>query len=284
MKTIHKNRKNGHDEVFQAFIVQTYKFPLLTFNEELELSRRIKSGDNTARRQLIESNLRLVVKIAYGYYAKNIPFMDLVQEGNIGLIRAVDKYDYKMQARFSTYAVWWIKIYIARYLSVNRRAVRLPYNKEKMFEKIRQADNVLSQLYMRKPTVEEIAAEIDVPKDKVDLILGFVQEAHSLELISESSESCNSDDFLVDFTYNPEQTLLEKNSRETTLGMLNFLKEREKNVIIYRYQLNGGKHYTLKNISDKMGISMEAIRQLENRALRKLRKAVEEMHDLAINL
>lgn len=280
MKTIRNNRKNEHDDIFQAFIVQTYNYPLLTFEEELELSRRIKNGDSSARHRLIESNLRLVVKIAYGYYVKKIPFMDLIQEGNLGLIRAVDKYDYSMRVRFSTYAAWWVKIYIARYLAVNRRTVRLPYSKEKMYSRIQQASNVLSQLYMRQPTVDEIAEEIDIPRDKVDFILGFAQESHSLDAMNESNDT-NSDGFLVDFTYSPEQVLIEKNSRETTLGMLNNLKEREKNVIIYRYQLNGENRYTLKSISRKMGISMEAIRQLENRALRKLRKAAEELRDLA---
>jgi RNA polymerase primary sigma factor len=136
---------------------------------------------------------------------------------------------------------------------------------------------------MRKPTIEEISAEIGISKDEVKLILGFFPENISLEYINDLNESNDANEFLADFTYSPERELLNKSSREATLKILNSLKDREKSVLIYRYQLNGEKFYTLKKLSYKMGISVEAIRQLENRALVKLKKSADELRFLAIN-
>jgi RNA polymerase primary sigma factor len=259
------------------YINYTRKIPLLTFGEELDLSREIQNGNAAARRKLIESNLRLVVKIARAYLARDVSLMDLIQEGNIGLMRAVDKYDHGKQVRFSTYAAWWIRQSISRYLTDNRRTIRLPHKKEEMLRKIQQSYHILSQLYMRRPRTEEIAAEIGVPVRDVEFFLSLSHDIISLETVRESNEQTGPIEFLEDLTYNPERALLRKSSREATLKVLDSLKDREKNILIYRYQLDGGKRHTLKNISDKTGLSTETVRQIEFRALKKLRFHAEEL-------
>jgi len=270
--------KNQDDyDSLQAYFDQIKKIPLLTFEEELELARRIQNGDETARRRLIEANLRLVVKIARAYLAHDIFLMDLIQEGNIGLMFAAEKYDHNKQLRFSTYAIWWIRQAITRHLANKRRSIRLPHKKEETLRKIQRAYHVLSQLHKRQPKVKEIAEEIGASLEDVEFILGLSQGIISFELEKSNNESINVIEFHEDFTYNPERALIRKNSREATLQVLNQLKSREKRILIYRYQLNGGKRYTLKNIGDKMGLSPETVRQIEFTALRKLRGHVEEL-------
>ena len=248
----------------------------MTFEEEQELSRSIHDGDETARRRLIEANLRLVVKIARAYLAPDVSWMDLIQEGNMGLMHAADKFDYQKQIRFATYASWWIRQAITRYLS-NRRAIRLPHRKEEVLLRIRQAYYSLSQKYMRQPNTKEIAAEIGVSRRYVEFLLGMARDFLSVDTEWNGNESMTAMDFHGDYTYSPERALIRKSSREATLRVLNQLKDREKRILIYRYQLDGGKPHTLKNIGVKMGLSTETVRQIEVRALRKLRSHAEEL-------
>ena len=282
METMTKNRtcnSPGQDEMYMAYINQIKKIPLLTFNEELELSRRIQKGDSRARQKLIEANLRLVVRIARSYTSRDISFMDLIQEGNIGLIRAVEKFDYQRELRFSTYAAWWIRQSISRYLTDKKRFIRLPHRKEEMLGNIKKASVTLRQLHMRKPNTEEIAAEIGAAKDEVEDILRISHDTLSLDCTGENDEAAGIMDFLGDNSYCPERTFFRISSREAAMNMLENLKDREKYVIIFRYQLRGGKRYTLKNISDKMGLSTEAVRQIEFRALRKLRRHANDLQE-----
>ena len=283
IKNIRKEKKSGdftgQDDLFLAYINQIKKIPLLTFEEELELSRRIQDGDSAARKKLIEANLRLVVKIAKNYFSRDFSFMDLIQEGNMGLMRAVEKYDYRRENRFSTYAACWIRQAISRYLSDKRRHIRLPHRKEEMFGKIQHATNTLHQLYMRKPNTEEIAAEIGVSANEVKAVLNHSYDTLSLDNTAGNNENGAVIEYFGDNSYSPERSFLRKNSRKAALDMLKNLKDRERNVIIFRYQLNGGRSYTLKNISDKTGLSTEAVRQIEFRALRKLRNNAGELHE-----
>ena len=282
METTKKKQINsspGQDDMFMAYINQIKKVSLLTFDEELELSRRIQKGDSRARERLIEANLRLVVRIARSYSSREISFMDLIQEGNIGLIRAVEKYDYRRELRFSTYAAWWIRQSISRYLSDRKRLIRLPHRKEEMLGNIKKAHNTLRQLYMRKPNTEEIAAEIGAARDEVEDILKISHDTLSLDCTGENDDAAGIMDFLGDNSYCPERTFFRTNYREAAMNMLDNLKDREKYVIIFRYQLKGGKRYTLKNISDKMGLSTEAVRQIEFRALRKLRHHANDLQE-----
>ena len=274
---VNKNKGSRFDDSLQAYFDQIKNIPLLTFDQELQLSRSIQGGDENARHQLIEANLRLVVKIARAYLASDVSLMDLVQEGNLGLMRAADKYDHHKQVRFSTYAAWWIRQAITRYLSNKRRTIRLPHRKEEMLHKIQQAYYSLRQRYMRQPKAEEIAAEICVPREEVEFLLNLAHDMVPVEDDRGNSESTPVMEFHEDYTYCPERAFIKKSSREETLQILNHLKEREKNILIYRYQLNGGKQHTLKNIGDIMGLSTETVRQIELKALQKLRGHAAEL-------
>jgi RNA polymerase primary sigma factor len=261
----------GGENIVQSYFNEIKVFPLLTFDEELELSKRIQRGDAAARRTLIESNLRLVVKIARAYLNVGVSLMDLIQEGNIGLMHAVEKYDYGKNVRFATYANWWIRQYICRYMDNKRRAIRLPHRKEEILRKIQKAYHTLSHILMRQPSYEEIAGEIGISTRDVEYILSITNGLLSLEMESGDDDAASLTEFHEDYTYSPERALMRKSAKADTLRILDCLKEREKWTLIYRYQLNGGERYTLKKIGDKMGVSTETVRQIELRALKKIR-------------
>jgi RNA polymerase primary sigma factor len=267
VKMINQRRVKQTDDMLQAYFDQIKGIPLLTFEEELDLSRRIQKKDEGARRKLVEANLRLVIKIVRGYANSGAAFMDLIQEGNLGLIRAADKYSYVKNVRFSTYATWWIRQSINRFLA-SYRLIRLPHRKGEALRKIQQAYNHLSQRFMRGPTTEEIAREVGLSVQEAASIIGMSAGA---------GEDSSAVDLHEDYTYNPEQALLRKTSRDCAMRVLSQLKDREKRILIYRYQLNGGERYTLKRIGDKMGISPETVRQIEIRALKKIRQDASEL-------
>jgi len=270
-----------YDEGLQTYFDQIKDFPLLTFEEELQLSRSIQDGDGKARCRLIEGNLRLVIKIARGYSANDVSLMDLIQEGNMGLMRAADKYDHGKNVRFSTYAAWWIRQSITRFLSNKRRTIRLPHRKEELLRKIQQAYYSLRQIYMRQPRYEELAAEIGIPVYDVEFLLNIARDQLFLEHDKGDLDSMPAMEFHEDYTYSPERALMKKTSQQATLHVLDGLKDREKNILIYRYQLNGGAQYTLKNIGEKMGLSIETVRQIEIKALKKLRTRADELRFFA---
>jgi RNA polymerase primary sigma factor len=272
-----KVKNSTCDESLQSYINQIKNISLLTFEEGLELSRLVQSGDNSARRRLIEANLRLVVKIALSYNTKDVSLMDLIQEGNIGLIRAVDKYDHRKQLRFSTYAAWWIRQFITRYLCEKRRVIRLPHRKEELLQKIQRAHFFLNQQLMRQPNNEEIAAETGVSLEEVKLVTGLVQNIIPFEIKKSGDSSLPVWEFFKDYTYNPERALFKKISREAILHMVDKLKDSEKTILNYRYQLNGEKRHSIKNIGCKMGLPTTTVRQIEFRALKKLRGHAEEL-------
>ena len=272
-----KEKNLNNDESLQAYFDQIKNIPLLTFEEEQELSKRIHTGDENARRRLIESNLRLVIKITRGYLAPDVSWMDLIQEGNMGLMHAVGKYDHAKQIRFATYAAWWIRQAITRYLCNKRRTIRLPHRKEELLLRIRQAYYALSQRLMRQPKVKEISAEVGVPQEEVEYLLGIVHNLISVETEWNGKESLAAMDFHEDYTYSPERALMRKSSLEATFQILNQLKDREKRILMYRYQLKGGNMHTLKKISSKMGLSAETVRQIEARAIQKLRTYAEDL-------
>ena len=272
-----KSKNPRNDDNIKAYFAQIKDIPLLTFEEELNLSRRIQAGNEAARRRLIETNLRLVVKIARSHLTADVSLMDLIQEGNMGLLRAVDKYDHNKQVRFSTYAAWWIRQAILRYLTDKRRTIRLPHRKEEILRKIQKAYHTLSQLHMRKPKTEEIAAEVGVPKGDVESILCLTSDILPIETERAGIASGPGIEAHEDHTYSPERALLRESSREATLKVLERLKDREKRILTYRYQLDGEKWHSLRNVSDKMGLSLETVRQIELRALEKLRNHAEDL-------
>jgi RNA polymerase primary sigma factor len=278
MNTPGKQQVKVHgDNILQTYFDQIKTVPLLTFEEELELSKQVQEGDHGARQKLIEANLRLVVKIARSYLVQDVSIMDIIQEGNLGLIHAAEKYNHVKHVRFSTYANWWIRQSISRFLANKRRVIRLPHRKEEILKKIQRAYHTLSQTLQRQPSTEEIGAEVGVPQEDVEFILGIANGLVSLEMETGDDESTSIVDLHEDYTYSPEQALMKKTARDDTMRFLNRLKDKEKRILMYRYQLNGGERYTLKTIGDKMGISPETVRQIEIRALRKIRKDADEL-------
>jgi RNA polymerase primary sigma factor len=266
-----------NDLILQSYFNQIKQIPLLSFKAELELSRRIQKGDEAARRALIEANLRLVVKIAKAYLTSDMVLMDIIQEGNMGLIKAVDKYDHAKNVRFSTYAGWWIRQAVSRFISNKRRAIRLPHRKEETLRRIQRAYQVLSQIYMRQPKTEEIAVEIGVSLDDVEFILNMSNSFVTLPADRGDEDCSGFVDIHEDYTYNPERAFIRKSFRDATLGVLNHLKDRERRILIYRYQINGCERHTLKTIGDKMGLSPETVRQIEIKALQKIRNENEDL-------
>jgi len=269
---------DSREDALRSYFDQIKRSRLLTFEEELELSRRVLRGDDSARQILIEANLRLVVRIAKKYMTRDVSLLDLIQEGNLGLIKAASKYDFKKNVRFSTYASWWIKQAIVRALSNKRRTIRLPHRKEEKLRKINKAYNALSQELKRTPNIEEIAEELGLKKREVETIVQLSNAVISLDGPTQE-DTGTLQDVIEDNSYIPERELLRENLRERTLKFLETLMEKEKQILLYRFAFYGGKKYTLKKIGDEMGISPETVRQIEIRALRKLKENAEELRE-----
>ena len=218
------------------------------------------------------------MKIAKSYVTSDVSFLDLVQEGNLGLIKAASKFDYRRNVRFSTYASWWIKQSITRALSNKRRQIRLPHRKEDALRRIQRTFNVLSQRLMRAPSVEEVAEEVGLKREEVSEILSISTAVVSLDS-DLNDESGTFHDIFEDYSYAPDTELINRSMREETLRFLERLKDRERQILLYRFAFYGGKKYTLKRISDEMGISPETVRQIEIRALRKLKEQAGELRE-----
>jgi RNA polymerase primary sigma factor len=269
MKSIQES--DNHEDALRSYYAVIKQIALLTAEEERELSSRVFSGDEEARRRLIEANLRLVVKIARGFVTPDMPLLDLIQEGNVGLIKAAEKYDGTRNVRFSTYASWWIKQAITRALVNSRRAIRLPHRKEELLKRIQRTFSILTQILQREPTAGEIAKELRVSEEAVADVIGMAASLVSLE--NDGDEDSGSIiDIYEDYSYSPDSELLKSCSREETFEMLEFLLEKEKRILMYRFEFLGGKRHTLKSIGAELGISPETVRQIEKRALRKLKE------------
>jgi RNA polymerase primary sigma factor len=272
----------AQSDALQAYYAQIRETTLLTAEEEHELSRRIQNGDAAARTRLIESNLRLVVKIAKAYVSPDVSLLDLIQDGNMGLLKAAGRFDYRKNVRFSTYAAWWIKQAITRSLANRRRAIRLPHRKEDALKRIQRAYNYLSQRLMRTPTVDEIAEEVFMQREDVSEIMRIAVTPVSLD--SEINEDHGTImDLLEDNSYAPDGIVMMDILREETWNSINRLKKREQEVLRFRYALDGGERYTLKRISDEMGISPETVRQIEMRAIKKLRIEADHLKQMMVN-
>ena len=277
-----KSGINEPNDALKSYFQQIKGTQLLTFEEELDLSRRIENGDESAQQRLIEANLRLVVKIAKGYLTPDVQFLDLIQEGNLGLIKAAAKYDYRKKVRFSTYAAWWIRQSIVRALSNKRRAIRLPHRKEEALKKIQKTFYLLNQKFVRKPSVEEVAEELNMTSDDVNAILNASAAVSSLdgEINKESGRLI---DLCEDDSFDPDRDLMQKSMREETMRFLEKLLDKERQILMYRFAFYGGKKYTLKSVGEKLGISPETVRQIEMRAIKKLRRHADELRDYVYN-
>jgi RNA polymerase primary sigma factor len=262
---------NSQEDGLRNYYSVIKRITLLTAEDERALSSRVLIGDEEARRRLIEANLRLVVKIARGFVTPDMPLLDLIQEGNIGLIKAAEKFDGTRNVRFSTYASWWIKQAITRALVNSRRAIRLPHRKEELLKRIQRTYSVLTQILQREPSVGEIARELRVPEETVSDVIGMASALVPLE--NDGSEDSGSIiDVYEDYSYSPDAELMKSCSREETFEMLELLLEKEKRILMYRFEFLGGRKHTLKSIGAELGISPETVRQIEKRALRKLKE------------
>lgn len=271
MSTASKNSSGSvQDEGLSLYFRQIRHLSLLSFEEELDLSRRIQKGDKAACQRLIEGNLRLVIKIARQYQTEGMALLDLIQEGNLGLIHAANKYDFNREVRFSTYASWWIKQAITRAIANKRRAIRLPHRKEDSLMQIRRAFSTLSQKNMCNPSLDELAAEVKMPADEVVMLMNIGMAPVSLDMdLGEDQGSMF--DLVQDFTYSPENLIQRQAVQNEVNEMLHQLEDRERNVLALRFALSGGKKMTLKMISEQMGVSPETVRQIEMRAMRKMK-------------
>jgi RNA polymerase primary sigma factor len=244
---------------------------LLTAVEERELARRKDEGDELARRKLIESNLRLVMSITRNYTRADVPLLDLIQEGNLGLMRAVDKFDWTMGFKLSTYATWWIRQAVQRALAEQSRTIRLPVHIADQVRRVQRARRALGQQLSRDPTFDEIATETELTSKRVQELLDLVQDHVSLETPVGDGESVMSD--LIEDTnaIGPEaETALRLRSTELARALAQ-LKPRLQRVLVLRYGLDGTNGRTLEQVGVELGITRERVRQLETRALRELR-------------
>jgi len=261
-----------NDSLLEMYFKQIKSFPLLTFEEELELSKQVQEGNKSALHKLVNSNLRLVVRIAGTFNKHDIPVLDVIQEGNLGLIHAAEKYDFRKNVRFCTYAGWWIRQFIGRFITNKRRIVRLPMRKEETLRKVQQTYNYLCQTLMHQPENSDIAKELGIPVSDVDSVIKMAAGCIPYEQYFGDDEELTVIDVHEDYTYNPERNLMKQFSNDGTMHILDKLKDREKWVISYRYQLNGCERRTLREIGDKFDISPETVRQIEMKALKKIRK------------
>jgi RNA polymerase primary sigma factor len=267
----------NNDAAMKAYLREIGRTPLLTPQEEIELAQKIRNGDHKARELMISSNLRLVVTIARDYVNYGLPLLDLISEGNIGLIRAVERFDLSKRAKLSTYAVWWIRQSIKRAISNQGKIVRLPVHLGDKISKIRRAALHMSQELGREPTDDELSVEIGIASEKVsDLRSAGIRPASLDALMSDDSTTEFGETVADEETRTPFEVLRDKDLRRKVEGLLQELDDREKKIISQRFGIGSGERKTLQHIGNKLGVSRERIRQLENGALEKLRHALNQ--------
>lgn len=257
----------------QMYLREIGKVPLLTSQEEVDLSKRKEKDDQEAKNKLIEANLRLVVSIAKKYTGRSLSLLDLIQEGNIGLFRAVEKFDYRRGYKFSTYATWWVRQAITRALADQSRTIRIPVHMVETINKFTQTERRLVQDLGREPMPEEIAAEMGIPLEKVRQILKVSQETVSLETtVGEDDEDSTLGDFIEDEkTPTPDRLAGQELLRNHIKDVIRDLNPREQRILNMRFGLSDGISHTLEEVGQEFGVTRERIRQIEAKALEKIR-------------
>ena len=260
------------DDPVRMYLREIGRIPLLTYDEELELAKKILEGDEDAKQKLAESNLRLVVSIAKKYVGRGMLFLDLIQEGNMGLIKAVEKFDYTKGFKFSTYATWWIRQAITRAIADQARTIRIPVHMVETINKLIRTSRHLLQQLGREPSPEEIAAEMEIPVEKVTEIQKIAQDPVSLETPIGEEEDSHLGDFIQDEdSPAPHDAASYTMLREQLEEVMNTLTPREAKVLKLRFGLEDGKSRTLEEVGKEFNVTRERIRQIEAKALRKLR-------------
>ncbi|MBQ6603229.1 MAG: RNA polymerase sigma factor RpoD [Eubacterium sp.] len=260
------------EDPVRMYLKEIGKVPLLTAEEEIELARKMEEGDEEAKKRLAEANLRLVVSIAKRYVGRGMLFLDLIQEGNLGLIKAVEKFDYRKGYKFSTYATWWIRQAITRAIADQARTIRIPVHMVETINKLIRVSRQLLQDYGREPTPEEIADKMDLSVDRVREILKISQEPVSLETPIGEEEDSHLGDFIQDENVPvPAEAAAFTMLREQLEEVLDTLTPREQKVLRLRFGLDDGRARTLEEVGREFSVTRERIRQIEAKALRKLR-------------
>lgn len=260
------------DDPVRMYLKEIGKVPLLTAEEEMELAKRMELGDEEAKMRLCEANLRLVVSIAKRYVGRGMLFLDLIQEGNLGLIKAVDKFDWRKGFKFSTYATWWIRQAITRSIADQARTIRIPVHMVETINKLIRISRQLLQEFGREPTPEEIAREMDITEEKVREILKIAQEPVSLETPIGEEEDSHLGDFIPDDDVPaPAEAAAFSMLKEQLVEVLDTLTDREQKVLKLRFGLDDGRARTLEEVGRRFDVTRERIRQIEAKALRKLR-------------
>ena len=262
----------GLDDPVKMYLKDIGRVPLLSAEEEVELAKRMQENDEAAKKRLSEANLRLVVSIAKRYVGRGMLFLDLIQEGNLGLMKAVEKFDYQKGFKFSTYATWWIRQSITRAIADQARTIRIPVHMVETINKLTRVQRVLLQELGREPTPSEIAEKMGVTEERVREIQKIAQDPVSLETPIGEEEDSHLGDFIEDEkTVTPSDSVAFTMLKEQLLGVLDTLTPREEKVLRLRYGIDDGKPRTLEEVGREFNVTRERIRQIEAKALRKLR-------------
>jgi RNA polymerase primary sigma factor len=271
------------DDSVRLYLREIGKIPLLSAEEELALAQKVVAGDKVAKDKMAEANMRLVVSIAKRYVGRGLDLLDLIQEGNTGLLRAVEKFDPDKGFKFSTYATWWIRQAITRAIADQARTIRIPVHMVETINKLLRTQRRLTQELNREPTNEEIAKAMEIEVDKVEHIMKIKQDISSLDAsVHEDEEDSVLGDFIEDEdTVSPEESATSQLLKEHVKDMLGGLTEREQKIIRLRFGLEDGKNYTLEEVGQEFSVTRERIRQIEAKALAKLRKHkdAKKLHD-----
>lgn len=262
------------DDSVRLYLREIGKIPLLTAEQELTLAHRVVAGEKDAKDKMAEANMRLVVSIAKRYVGRGLDLLDLIQEGNTGLLRAVEKFDPDKGFKFSTYATWWIRQAITRAIADQARTIRIPVHMVETINKLLRTQRRLTQELNREPTNEEIAKEMEIEVEKVEHIMKIKQDIHSLDQsVRDDEEDSVLGDFVEDEdTISPEDSAANQLLKEQVKDLLSSLSEREQKIVRLRFGLEDGKSHTLEEVGQEFSVTRERIRQIEAKALAKLRK------------